>query len=250
MLLSTSDKRRLFEDGYVIVPRAVPRERLDAALRAINGSLGARGLPLDQIPTMSARTFCPELVEAPEILDLYQKTALRVGAEETIGRVWPPSRGQIALRFPQTGAPRTATPHIDGMYTPQNGVPAGTLYHFTALGGVFLSDVTTPDAGNFTVWPGSHRKLEAYFRQHGPEALLSGMPPVDLGPPRPLMAQAGDAVVAHYALAHGVSGNVGPHIRYAVFFRLFHADHEQVQTACLTDLWREWEGMREVAPRP
>ena len=45
-----------------------------------------------------------------------------------------------------------------------NGVAAGTIYHFTALAAVFLSDVDEPFAGNFTVWPGSHRALAALLR--------------------------------------------------------------------------------------
>jgi ectoine hydroxylase-related dioxygenase (phytanoyl-CoA dioxygenase family) len=130
------------------------------------------------------------------------------------------------------------------MYTPDNGVPAGTLWHFTALGGVFLSDVGSPDAGNFTVWPGSHHALEAYFRKHGTGALDAGWPKLDLGPPRQIVARAGDALLAHYQLAHGIAGNTSPHIRYATFLRLFHADHDRAGTRCLTDVWHEWEGMR------
>jgi ectoine hydroxylase-related dioxygenase (phytanoyl-CoA dioxygenase family) len=163
----------------------------------------------------------------------------------TIGPVRPPAEAQIALRFPTAQPPRAPVPHIDGMSYGANGVAPGTLFHFTALLGVFLSDVSGPQAGNFLVWPGSHQVLEAHFRQHGVALLAGGaFPSLGTLAPRPLTARAGDVVLAHYALAHGVAPNLGPHVRYAVFFRLFHQDHERAGTRPLEDLWLEWEGMR------
>jgi hypothetical protein len=244
--LGEAEKRALREDGYLIVPGLVPRARVDAALLAINGSLGEQGIPKDQIWTLRAQTFCPEIVSAPAILDLYAATPLPALAEAALGagNVAPPDRGQIALRFPQPIAePRPPYPHIDGMPGPLNGVERETLHTFTALGGVFLNDVATPFQGNFTVWPGSHRILEAYFRAHGTGELLHGFPKVPMPPPRQLVVRAGDVLLAHHALAHGAAPNVGPHVRSAVFFRLSHRRHDARSTATLTDLWQEWEGL-------
>jgi hypothetical protein len=241
MQLGWLGKRRLLRDGYVQVRRAIPRARIDAALRAINRSLGERGLPPDRLREMRARSYCPELVSAPEILDLHVAVAGLVGS--AVGRVRPPGQAQIALRFPQ-GEPSPAVPHIDGISTADNGVPPGTLHHFTALLGVFLSDVAGPCAGNLVVWPGSHILLEQHFRLHGSGAVAGGFPSLVLPPPRPLVARAGDIVLAHYALAHGVAPNLGPNTRYAVFFRLYHEDHEKIGDRALSDLWIEWDGMR------
>jgi hypothetical protein len=227
----------------------VPPVRIEAALTAINRSLGENGLPPDRLAEMKARTFCPELVRAPEIRALYGETPAQALAEATIGRVRAPAEGQIALRFPQAQA-RPPVPHIDGMYAPNNGVPAGTLMHFTALLGVFLSDVPGPDAGNFTVWPGSHRLMEAHFRQHGTGAIVDGFPRLELPQPRHLTGRAGDVVLAHYALAHAAAANLGPYVRYAVFFRLYHAEHEKAGTRPLTELWSQWEGVRDAAAAP
>jgi hypothetical protein len=246
-MLGWFQKRRLARDGYLQLRGAVPPPRIEAALRVINRSLGERGIPPDRLRELRSRTFCPELVGAPEIRALYDETRARALAEAAIGRVRAPSEGQIALRFPQAQAGSTV-PHIDGMYTPDNGVPAGTLQHFTALLGVYLSDVPGPDAGNFTVWPGSHRLLEAHFRQHGTASIVDGFPSLALPPPKPLLGRAGDVVLAHYALAHAGAPNLGPHVRYAVFFRLHHVDHEQAGTRPLTELWSQWEGMRKVVP--
>jgi hypothetical protein len=245
--LGDAEKRSLLEDGYLLVPGLVPPARVEVALKAINHSLGEQGIAKDALWTFRAQTFCPELITAPPILDLYTGTPVQALAEAAIGtgKVPAPSTGQIALRFPQQIAePRDPHPHIDGMPGPLNGVSAGTLYHFTALAGVFLSDIEAPFQGNFTVWPGSHRTLETHFRAHGTDGLLQGFPPVPMPPPRQLLVRAGDVLFAHHQLAHGSAPNVGANVRYAVFFRLAHQDHDPSSTATMTDLWREWEGVR------
>jgi hypothetical protein len=246
--LDAEQQRALREDGYLMLPGLIPRPLVAAALQAINHSLGSAGMAPDLLPGYRARTFTPELVKSPAILDLMTGSPLLAAAEAALGpgNVRTSSEAQIALRFP--GPPGAAgsppVPHIDGISAPGNGVPPGTLYHFTALGAVFLSDVLEPDQGNFTVWPGSHRVVEAFFREHGPAGMIDRFPDLPLGQPRQVLARAGDAVLAHYQLAHGIAPNRGPHIRYASFHRLFHTRHESLGTRPLTDQWLEWEGIR------
>jgi hypothetical protein len=112
---------------------------------------------------------------------------------------------QIALRRARNAPrPLPPEPHIDGLPTPLNGVPANVLVsNFTVLVGVFLSPVRSEFAGNFTVWPGSHHRLERHFREHGLETLRNGMPDIPLGPPLQLLAEPGDVVLCHYQLAMG-----------------------------------------------
>lgn len=107
------------------------------------------------------------------------------------GRMRESSIAQIALRSPsgaqaQTSAPNTPLgalsappelrPHIDGSYSPSNGVRSGQVAHFTLLCRVALSDVPTDFAGNFTVWPGSHLLCERYFQTHGVHEMVHGTP--------------------------------------------------------------------------
>jgi hypothetical protein len=242
--LDDQQRRALRDEGYLVLPGLVPRAQVDAALFAINQSLGSAGIDPAQLPGFRARTFTPELARHPALLGLYTGGPLEAAAQAALGagRVRAPSEAQIALRFPGNGG--AAVPHIDGISSPNNGVPPGTLYHFTALAAVFLSDVPGPDRGNFTVWPGSHRLVEAYLRERGVAAIVDRFPDLPLGPPRPVVARAGDALLAHYQLAHGIAPNRGPHIRYAAFFRLFHVEHEALGTRPLVDQWLEWEGLR------
>ncbi len=249
-ILDDAQKRALIDDGYVLLPGAVPGPLVDRALRAINRSLGEEGLAKDRLPVLRASTFTPEIVATPPICDLYSGGSLPALVASAVGAVPPPSRGQVALRFPSPEEAGPAVPHIDGIAYPGNGVPPGTLQHFTALAGVFLSDVPGPDRGNFTVWPGSHRAVEERLRTRGPGSFFQGLPAdLSLGTPRPIVARAGDALLAHYQLAHGIAPNLGPHVRYAVFFRLFHPDHEAFGEAPLRDLWLEWPGLHGLLRR-
>lgn len=245
MELTEAQRQELAENGFVRIPGVIPRDRVNAALRAINGSIGERGIPPEDLPVLRSRSYAPELQGEPVITDLFEATPFRALAESVIGagRVAPVRGGQIALRFPAPGPARDPHAHIDGMYTPTNGVPKGTIGNFTALAGVVLSDVDEPFWGNLTVWPGSHLQHAEWFRERGPQSLLEGMPQVELRDPVQLTGKAGDVVLAHYLLAHGVAGNAGPHIRYGIYFRLNHVDHERTKWESMVDPWLEWEGM-------
>jgi len=244
MQLSQAQKQEFYQNGFLKVPGVIPQVMIDAAVRAINVSIG-EGIDPEQVPIYRSRSFCPELQRESVITDLVNKTPALALAESLIGadKIKPIGSGQIALRFPTLqdppGQPR---PHLDGMHAPNNGVPAGTIHNFTMLLGVALSDVTTPFAGNLALWPGTHHLYQTYFREHGPLALLQGMPPVEIPDPVQIMAKAGDIIMAHYQVAHGVTPNTSPYPRYAIYFRLQHVDHDDIALDSMTDIWREWEG--------
>lgn len=248
MPLTIDQKQQMYESGYVKLPGIVPQDRVDAALRAINASLGTNGIDPSKLAIFRAQSYTPELRDTAPITALLNETSTLAEAESAIGsgQIKPVTHGQVALRFPVAEEPNEPRPHIDGMYSPTNGVKEGTIANFTALVGVLLSDLPGPYRGNFTVWPGSHRLYEDYFLEHGAQALLEGMPKVQLPEPVQVTGKAGDAFLVHYQLAHGIACNSSPHIRYAIFFRLHHIAHEQVHWECMTDIWREWSGMREV----
>lgn len=198
----------------------------------------------DLMETYSSQSYCPDDRRDPIFLDLYDKTPI-ASAVASVLPVGSDHRAQIALRFPlPLGAPRVSpTPHLDGVATPTNGVAPGRVHNFAALVGIYLADVPDTFAGNFTVWPGSHVQHAAYFAEHGPLSLLDGMPPVGLAPPKQLVGKAGDAFLCHYLLGHGAAENHSPRIRYAVFFRLLHRDHQQLGYRPMMDPWVGWSGI-------
>ena len=73
------------------------------------------------------------------------------------------------------------------------------------------------------------------------------MPHVDLpeGPAFPTV-EAGDVVFAHHMMVHTGGPNISPNIRYAVIFRPKHVQIEEIGFDAYTDIWREWDGVRDV----
>jgi hypothetical protein len=254
MELSHAQKQALHRDGFVHLPGVVPQVMVERARRLINHSLGELGMERAQLPILRAQSYCPELRKEPELVDLFLRTPVMQLVESAVGagKVIPPADLQMALRFPVLSDPAPAArPHVDGVASATNGVSAGKVHHFTGLLGVLLSDLPGPDAGNFTVWPGTHETLAEYFRQHGPLSLLSGaLSKIAMPQPHQIIGRAGDVVLCHYLLAHGITPNSSPNIRYAAFFRFFHVDHDRIGDRCMTEPWLEWEGMREVAAGP
>ena len=248
MQLSTFQKREFIQNGYLRVPGVVPRVMVDDALKTINACVG-QGMDPEQMTKFRAQSYCPELQGKPVISDLLNKTPAFALAESLVGegKIRPAGGGQVALRFPTLQDPPPAPrPHLDGMYSPTNGVPEGTIQNFTMLVGIFLSDVTQDYSGNFAVWPGTHRTFETYFRENGPESLLNGMPKVEMPAPVQVTASAGDIALVHYQTAHAAAVNVSPNVRYAIFFRLSHIDHSDRKWEAMKDIWLEWEGLRDV----
>ncbi|BCM88258.1 hypothetical protein IAD21_00085 [Abditibacteriota bacterium] len=247
-MLDQTQKQELQRDGFVHLKGAVAPELVNHALQTLNARLG-EGVPKDELATWNSQSFFPELGNAPVITDLYNASSVGETVASLLGGHGRESgRGQLALRFPRPVGtqPRVPGPHIDGVHSPNNGVPKGTLGSFTALIGVFLTPVRQQFAGNFAVWPGSHLKMQDYFRKNGIDELLNEgrTPQLDYGEGLQLQVEPGDAVIAHYQLLHGVTMNIAPMPRFAVFFRVIHPHHKENRLECLTNLWLEWPGIR------
>jgi hypothetical protein len=196
--------------------------------------------------------FCSELLEAPVILDLYNKTPVMRIAESLMGEgnVLPVERAKPYPRFPLPPGqdPPAIRGHLDGIGNGSNGMAKGVYRRgFTAFAVIYLADVLEPYSGNFTVWPKSHRFFEQYFQREGHAVLANGMPRVEL-PEEPVMitGKAGDLILAHHQIYHDACPNVSPNIRLAVIARLQHKECAQNEYAAFTDIWREWPGVQET----
>lgn len=245
MKLTRAQKQSIVDDGYVHVSGVIPQAMVNHALLSINHSIG-EGMDKEDIVSMRSRSYCTELQRESVITDLLTRTPAWSLAESAIGegKIKPTSAGQIALRFPSlVDPPSEPTPHLDGMHSRHNGVPKGEIRNFTMLVGIALSDVQQPYAGNFTVWPRTHSLYQDYFQQNGPKSLLNGMPDVELPKPNQLLAKAGDVMLVHYQVAHTAAINISPHVRYAIYFRLKHVDHDARKCETMTNIWLDWEGL-------
>jgi hypothetical protein len=86
----------LYQDGYCILPGAVEKREVDAALRAINRSMGK------QVP--NRQDMCPDCPNTPAITDLFNKSSLKGVVNTLLGDYGAVGGGQIALRFPGDNA--------------------------------------------------------------------------------------------------------------------------------------------------
>lgn len=247
MNLTDTQKKEFVKKGFIKISGVAGQKSINVALRAINHSLG-KGVDPAKIAVYRSTTYCPELTDKKAIFDLLYETAAWQIVESAIApqKIKLEGKAQIALRFPVMQRPGEMHPHIDGMYSTGNTIEKGTIFSFTALVGILLSDVPNQFWGNFTGWPGTHRAMANYFREHGPEILKKRMPPIQMPEPQQILGKAGDMILSHYLTAHTVVVNVSPYIRYAVFFRIRHIDHSSHGEKVFTDLWHEWPGIRTV----
>ena len=231
----------LYENGWVIIPQVVPRALVTAAILAINSTVEGY---LDSIQVRAS-----ELREDDRLKSLLMDTDAFSLIESALGqgKVVPSHNIQAALRFPEVETKsRSVSPHIDGFHPSIDG-QKGIIRPFIAIAGFFLNDLDEEWAGNFTVWPGTHRSFEKYFQTHqaDPE-LRGGIPPVALPEPVQLKVKAGDMVLAHYQLAHTASANLSDDVRYAVYIRMHHTDRPKDSIDVLGDIWRYWDGMADL----
>ena len=252
MTITDAQKRQFAEEGYLKIPGAVPKSMIETSLRAVNYSIGNIGIGGEDPSRNRSGFFCAELLDAPFILDMYNKTPVMQIAESLMGKgnVLPVERAKTYPRFPLPLGQEPSPPrgHIDGIGSGTNGTAKGDYKRsFTAFAVVYLVDVPESYSGNFTVWPQSHRFFANYFTEHGHEVLANGMPRPNL-PKDPIMitGNAGDLILAHHQVVHGACLNASPNVRLATITRLKHKHADKIGKDAYTDIWREWSGVRDV----
>src|SRR5579863_7389647 len=98
MELTYAQKKEFFENGFVVIPGVVPNVMIDRARKAINHSLG-QGVDRENLAKFRGQTYCPELGESREIMDLLEKTPAFGLVESLVGKgdLLSDTDGQIAL---------------------------------------------------------------------------------------------------------------------------------------------------------
>jgi ectoine hydroxylase-related dioxygenase (phytanoyl-CoA dioxygenase family) len=231
----------LINDGFAIFPQLIAPALVDRARIAIDENLRVRFDPARQ-SEYDHQSYCPDLRGTPPISDLMGKSEMARVLDEALGLsaiAW--DGGQIAIRRAHNvDTPEPPRPHIDGFASGKNGLEQGKVYSFTCLAGIFLTETARDFAGNFTVWPGSHRAYEEYFRARGDRALNEPMPELKLGVSRQIHARPGDAILCHYQLAHSAAVNTSDIDRIAVYFRTWLRDLDVHRWHRLTNIWHGW----------
>lgn len=252
--LTDDQRRRLVDDGYVVIPGVVERPRIDEALRAINHWLG-EGIDSSKLAQYRAQSYAPDWGSDPLLLGLLNDTAALPLLSNLLGApVRRAEHAQVALRFPTPPGTPPGSPsgHIDGIPTPTNGVPFdGRLHGFTALAGVMLADLPGPDMGNLVLWPGSHRLVADYLARHGtdlpdPDVFMRAIRDLaaQAGDPVAVTGEAGDLVIVNYFTIHTSGPHVGPGIRYMLYYRIWHPDGDR-QMSFERGAWSAWDGLNQ-----
>jgi ectoine hydroxylase-related dioxygenase (phytanoyl-CoA dioxygenase family) len=131
--------------------------------------------------------------------------------------------------------------HLDG-YTCE-----GVHDAFTIAVTVNINHIK-PRSGGFTIWPESHKRAHAYFREHsltkgldafrGPDGAYENLPdPIDVtGPP-------GTVTFWHNLMLHSPGVNCGRDIRMAFVSRFTRKDINEIRFEFPEDMWTYWDGL-------
>jgi hypothetical protein len=181
----------------------------------------------------------------PDVRATLTDTPIQDMAEELVGKdtlqvsnytfakpVYPTGKPSEEWVSPEHG-------HLDG-----HGLIDGSVQPFTVAVTVNLAEVK-PKAGGFTIWPGTHRRVHEYFRNH---SILSGMKSLqdedgnwdnlpeaveNPGPP-------GAVVFWHNKMMHSAGNNCGQDIRLACVSRFSRKDLNEIQFEMPEDMWKYW----------
>ena len=246
--LTSADKRSFKENGCLIVRGALTAAQIQAAQDALWTGIDAdRDDPATWIEA-GPRTPVP--AHHPAIRAAVHESPLFAMMEEMVGegqlnsgRAGPalvyPSKDK-AWSLPERG-------HLDGYYTPTNGVPEGTVGYMTINVTIYVEDIDS-QGGCFTYWPGSHNVAYEYFKTHSLLSVQGGVssdvfPEGTFPKGSEFVGQAGDAIFWHGQLFHTGSKNVNRNIRMALIGRFSRKDTNDIRFETCDDQWAHWEGI-------
>jgi ectoine hydroxylase-related dioxygenase (phytanoyl-CoA dioxygenase family) len=240
-MLDEGQRAEFGERGFLLLPRVVTAGVVAAASGVIDGLI-ERDPPAPQV--QGPYNYFLAAARVPALAALLTGSPA-FGLAESLtgaGTLEVPGQVQVALNIPPFRH-RPGMHHLDGVPPGPDGRP-GT---FTMLAGVLMSDQRARDAGNLWVWPGTHLTHAAYFRAHGPGALVSagGYPPISLPEPEQVTGGPGDLLLAHYLLGHNIGGNTSAAVRRAVYFRVKRAGHDARWREFLCDPWLDYDTVRD-----
>jgi ectoine hydroxylase-related dioxygenase (phytanoyl-CoA dioxygenase family) len=211
-LSSTLSKQQLgayAEDGFLIVSDFIKPRVIQAAHKALIQQIhDSRSASHHEFVSDRAVLACftPEVCNAASVM---------AGAR---GRLAPPRVTYTISVFPTTATWEWPKPHIDHAIRKDAHRTFPPPFVVGCL--IYLNDVPRHSGGT-VVWPGSHRRLEAFAKAHADEytymwALNRDIELAGLAAPIELTARAGDVLFYQYLCAHAGSLNTGIEPRLAL----------------------------------
>ncbi len=244
--LSAEDKVFFKDNGYLVKHDMLTQEQVEEALDVIWEHVEADRA--DSGSWIDAGPISPRCGDSPVIRLTLHETPLFDLAEELVGKDKLQKGGGPGpkLNFP-TGAEDWAPPeggHLDGYYTPTNGVPEGTVGRFCMGITLYLNHVKHR-GGGFTVWPGTHKQAAEYFKTHSLLSVAGGgaRRVFDLPEPVEITGPPGTACLWHGQMVHSASKNCAEEIRMALISRLRRIDMNDILFEFPDDVWEYYDGI-------
>ncbi|HSS50384.1 MAG TPA: phytanoyl-CoA dioxygenase family protein [Thermoanaerobaculia bacterium] len=211
--LEPQQRRQWEDEGYLLIPGALSTDEvgalLDAADRAVarsedrcgQGAAGGAPQVFKVVRAVEQEAALDLLIDHPATLPVL--VALMGPSLQVLGT-------EIFVRLPAPGPERLLEWHKDGGPSLSRLLcqPEGPVLQLKIQ--YFLTDLTSPDSGNFQLVPGSHRR---------PFPADGKVPAEDLARAVQVLARPGDALIFPWALWHAVAPNHSGRVRKSVTLR-------------------------------
>jgi hypothetical protein len=199
-------------NGYLVIPNAVPKEDCLAAVQIINDLIG---VSLEEPNSwyqshVDRQGIMIQLFQHPVLQKNRFSDKIRMVFEELWNRtdLWV-STDRVGFNPPERADWTFPGPDLHWDVSLQLPIPFGLQ------GLLYLAD-TEANQGAFTLVPGFHKRLESWLQSLPPGADPRKQDLHSLGS-FPVAAQAGDFIVWHQALPHGSSPNTAHLPRYVQY---------------------------------
>jgi hypothetical protein len=222
-ILSAADHAFFEENGYVVIPNAVPRENLEAAIDAIWEILGMdRNDPGDWYREPLRTSGMVEIYQHQALWDNRQYPRVHEIFTEILGteRLWV-SIDRACMKPPR----HPDHPEYDHKGFIHWDVDVTKLpVPFGVQGVLYLAD-TAEDQGGFQCVPGGHRGVEEWVRSLPPDQ-DPRRPDLTGRTVQPIPGKAGDLLIWNRLLPHGNGHNVSDRPRLAQYISMYPAREE------------------------
>lgn len=246
MALLTAEHKQTFQDeGYLVLRELVDRSWIDEAKTLVWEEMEEdRDDPTTWVDK-GYRTI-PNVGRSDIVRRIINESPVFQAAEELAGEGVLNKGGGASPHFAFPRSDKTWRPpggHLDGYYTPTNGVTKGTTGRFMMAVTIYLEDIG-PNGGGFTLWPRTHRLSAEYFRTHPIDGPRGGQFPFPVEDRYEFTGGPGDVCIWHGWMYHGASTNINDTIRMALITRLSRKDQQDWKFDLADgDLWSQWDGL-------
>ncbi len=247
--LSMVDKQFFKDNGYLIKRSVLSCDQVEAARNSLWSGIDAdRDDPSTWVGA-GPRVPCPG--SDPSINATVNESPVFSMMEEMVGHDQLQSGVPGPhLVFP-SGDDQWSEPkhgHLDGYYTPTNGVPEGTVGYMTLNVTIYVEDIA-PRGGCFTVFPGTHKMAHEYFKTKSLLSVRGGSSQEiwsDEEMPKAVefTGNRGDVCFWHGQMVHSGTKNVNENIRMALIGRFRRKDSSDICFETPEDMWKYWEGIQ------